>query len=230
MTLYDPQENTCMPWDLQAMMRFAGAMMEAMGGVIQLDFGEPEVEILERRSGESHLGRRVDYLKYRSRWTMSLKMPLMKKRTFDNSSVQELWYDESLRKELPAFGVFMDADSFTTGHEEMDDAIAASMPPIDGPVLKSYAVSTTTNQKGEVQTTTSTSEVTELDTSAGDPPGGYSAPADCQTVAAFPGAGMPVGEQAGEEQPTAEEDERSGFPKVKIGNPFKKKKKKKDDG
>ena len=76
----------------------------------------------------------------------------------------------------------MDPDSFTTGYEEMDKAIAASMPPVEGALLKSVAISETTNQKGKVDRTVITTEVTELDLSASDPPFGYAPPADCRTV------------------------------------------------
>ena len=227
MTLYNEEENTCTPWDMQAMMRFAGAMLESMRGVIQLEFGEPELEVLERKRGLSLVGRRVDYLKYRSDWTMSFKAPLMKKRTYDNSTVQEIWYDPRLDDDLPSFGVFMDPESFTTGYEEMDEAIAASMPPIEGAMLKSVAVSQTTNQKGKVETSTTITEVTDLDVRAADPAGGYSPPEDCETVSMFPPTGMPEGE--GEPAANAEEDKKP-WQKVKVKNPFKRGGKKKDDG
>lgn len=229
MTLHDLEENTCTPWDMQAMMRFAGSVMESMKGIVELEFGEPELEILDRRSGESMLGRRVDYLKYRSDWTMSFKMPLVRKRTYDNSTVQEVWYDRALRDSLPSLGAFMDPESFSTGYEEMDEAIAAGMPPVEGAVLKSIAMSTMTNQKGKEETTTTVTEVTELDLSASDPAGGYSAPDDCKQVAMFPPTGEPPAGDEPQGEAAASDDKKKPWSKVKVGNPFKKKKKK-DDG
>ena len=46
LTWYDPENNTCAPWDLQAMLRFAGDLMNALGGMIKFEFTDPRVEIL----------------------------------------------------------------------------------------------------------------------------------------------------------------------------------------
>ncbi len=78
-----------------------------------------------------------------------------------------------------------------------------------------------TNQKGKEETTTSTTEVTELDRSASDPPSGFAPPSDCEVVAMVPPA---EGAGAGDTDPAASEEGGKPWSKVKIKNPFKKKK------
>ena len=215
-TWYDPEENTCAPWDMQAMLRLAGEMMEAMGGMFDFEFGEPVVEILEQGAGPPMLGLATRYYKIRNDIRYSIKAPIVGKKSFDNNSIQELWVTDSLG---PAYAGWA-APEFSTGNEEMDRAIEASRPPIEGAVLKSRTVSRVIRENGKVNESTTTMEVIELDQSASRPSEGMTVPADCQRVEMFPGGAV--------ESEDAEAQEGGKAPWKKIKNPFKRKKK--EDG
>lgn len=159
--LVDPEEKTYTEWDLQGMLSAFGGVMDAMQGMMNMEFSEPEVEVLEQEPGGELLGHPVSYTKYRTTYTMTLKVMGMS-RGSTTETVQELWTTQAFGD--PGLGVWLRNEPPTTGMEELDKLLAAQLEMVEGFPLKSVAVSTTTGQKGKRQSTVRTETVvTELE-------------------------------------------------------------------
>jgi len=177
-TLYlvNPKEKTYMQWDIEAMLKTFGSVMESMKGMVNLDFSDPQVEKLADEPGETILGHSTTHSKYRTTYTTSIKVMGMK-RSSTTESVQDLWttndYDD------PAFGIWLRTEPPSTGIEGLDKLIQSSMDQVKGLPLKSVVVSTTTGQKGKRETTTRTEtnvtllEETSVPASTYEIPAGY---------------------------------------------------------
>lgn len=157
--LVDPEEETYMEWDLQGMLSAFGNMMDAMQGMMNLEFSDVEVETLSKEPGGELLGHPVTHSKHRTTYTVTIKV-LGMKRGNTTETVQDLWTTDAFGD--PGLGVWLRAEPPATGMEELDGLIAAEMEKVDGFPLKSVAVSTTTGQKGKRQSTVRTETVVSL--------------------------------------------------------------------
>lgn len=159
--LVDPEEETYMEWDIQGMLAAVGSMMEGMKGMMSMEFSDPEVEKLAEEPGGEILGYPTTHVRYRTRYTTSIKVMGMKRQN-TTETVQDLWATDAFGD--PALGVWLRTEPPATGIEGLDEVIAAELDKIEGLPLKSVSVSTTTGQKGKRETTTRTeTEVTMLD-------------------------------------------------------------------
>jgi hypothetical protein len=93
--LVDPKEKTYTEWDLDAMMNMFGAVMESMGGMLQMEFSDPEVEKLLEESGGTVVGLPTTHYRYRTAYTMDMKIMGMK-RSQSFETVQDIWSTEEL--------------------------------------------------------------------------------------------------------------------------------------
>jgi hypothetical protein len=158
--LVDPKEKTYTEWDLNAMMNMFGTVMESMGGMLQMEFSDPEVEKLLEESGGTIVGLPTTHYRYRTAYTMDMKIMGMK-RSQSFETVQDIWSTEELAD--PALGVWLKRDPPTMGNMGIEKVIEAEMSKMKGFPLKTVQETISTGQKGKQQTTTTTTEVYELD-------------------------------------------------------------------
>ena len=148
--LVDPEEKTYTEWDVAGMLSALGGMMESLGGMMDMEFSDIAVEKLSEEPGGEILGRPVTHVRYRTAYTMSIKVFGMSR----GSSVeteQDLWITDAFGD--AALGLWLRNEPPATGMEDLDRLIEAEMEKVDGFPLRSVAVSTTTGQKGKRQST-----------------------------------------------------------------------------
>lgn len=158
--LVNPKEKTYSTFDMEAMMSAVGQVidtMNQMGGMMKMEFTDIHNELLLEESGDSILGHSTTHYRYKSGYTMNLKVMGMRQRS-TSESIQDLWSTEDLAAR--GFGVWLRPDrNMRTGNEEFDKLINQEMSKIKGFPLKSVVVSTTTNKKGKSQQVTATTSV-----------------------------------------------------------------------
>jgi hypothetical protein len=163
--LVNPQEKTWASWDIEAMLRFAGEVMNGMGPLLKMEIQEPQVEILADEAGEAILGLPTRHYKIRTTYRMKMRV-IGIKQSSDTETVQDLWTTTAIDEE--AFGAWLRKEPPKTGNEELDRLITSEVGRTEGFVLRTIAESRSVGgkKKRREQTTTTTTEVTEIDTKA----------------------------------------------------------------
>lgn len=157
--LVNPKERTYARIDLEGMLGAVGGIMEAMGPMVRMEFSDPKVERLAEGPGEPILGMPTTH--YRNRISYRLDMRVLGRRTSqDTVSEDEVWTTTAL--DHAGLRAWLRKDPPKTGNEDFDKLISAQWQVFDGFPLKSISVSTTTDQRGESQTTRTVMEVTDL--------------------------------------------------------------------
>lgn len=161
--LVNPQEKTWAEWDIEAMLRFAGQMLNSLGPLVKIQVEEPQVEMLADEAGEEILGLPTHH--YRIRTTYGLKVRVMGiKQSNNTETIQDLWTTTAIDEE--AFGAWLRKDPPKTGNEELDQLIFDEVTRTEGFVLRTIAETRTVGgkKKKREQTSRTVTEVTELDT------------------------------------------------------------------
>ncbi|HEX2251835.1 MAG TPA: DUF4412 domain-containing protein [Thermoanaerobaculia bacterium] len=174
-TLYlvDPEEKTYTEWDLEALLQTFGAVMESMGPMLNLRIDNVEVARLGQEDGPAMHGLPTTHTTYRTEYDMTIKVMGMS-RANHVESTQEVWSTTAL--DAAGLGVWL-RNVPTTGFEDLDELVAAEMGQVQGFPLKAVTTAVTTGQKGKRSTTsTTTMEVTSLDTSASIPDSTFALP------------------------------------------------------
>lgn len=153
--LVNPEEQTYSQLDLAAMMQSLDAMVEATGGLVDLEFENPEVETLSQEPGEELLGYPTTRTRFRTAFDMNIQVMGMK-RGNRSESVTEVWTTDAL--DDPAFGVWLRKEPVETGDPGFDDVIAASLETVQGFPLKTVSDTTVTGGRRGQRQTTSRSE------------------------------------------------------------------------
>lgn len=195
-TLYlvNPKEKTYSRWDLEAMLATAGAVMESMGSMMSFDISDPQIEELAQGDGGTVAGLPTTYAKYRTTYSMEMKI-LGMKRSNQVEMVQEIWATDAVVD--PGFGVWL-RKGRPTGNESLDRLIKAEMSKVHGFPLKTVTVTTTTGgKKGKQNTTRSETVVTELDRDRSIPASTFEIPAGYEETQMLPAAGEGEGQEGG---------------------------------
>ena len=102
--MVNPEEETYSEWDLDAVLRFAGNVMQSLGGVMKLEIQNSNYELVESKSdGELH-GLDVTYYKFKFSYDMLMKiMGIKKAQHFEGES--EIWATKELADQ--AIGVWL---------------------------------------------------------------------------------------------------------------------------
>lgn len=219
-TIYwvNPKDQTYSEFDLEELMSAAGQAMEMldqMGGMVKMEFTDASHEKLGEGPGGSILGYPTTHYRYKSGYTMNMKiMGMNRGQRVDMEG--EIWTTDAL--DASGFLVWLRPDrNLKTGFDELDEMINAQTSSISGFPLKSVVESTMTGEKGKSRTTISTTEVTTLrEESTGDV--SFSVPSGYRETEMIPN--MPQQAQ-GQEQ---EQEEQKGGLRSLFGR------KKKDDG
>jgi hypothetical protein len=161
--LVNPKDETYGSFDMEAMMAAAGQAMNALsqtGGMVKMEFTDVSSEMLSEEAGGSVLGHDTTHYRWKSGYTMRMKMMGFKQENRVDM-IQDVWSTDAL--DARGFGVWMRPDrALRTGNEEFDKLISSQVATVRGFPLKTVNVSTTTGKKGKSMQTTSTTEVTTL--------------------------------------------------------------------
>lgn len=223
-TLYmvNPAEMTYMVFDIEALMGFAGNMMNAMGGAIEMSFENFSSEQLASEPGGDILGYSTTRYEVATSFDMSMSVFGMN-RSSTTQSTSEFWCTEELGDAL--FNPFQQmSSSLRTGIESLDEQIQAQMDFLEGcAVLRSISRSTVEGQRGETVSemrVTALQEVANVDPAVFEVPAGYAEtsfmdqipegfemPEGVEMPAGFPGFGGGGNNDAGED----DDNEGGGF-------------------
>lgn len=163
-TLYivDPKERTYYPLDMEGVLGESMGAMKGMGADIKIE--NLKVEKLLDEGGPTMLGLPTRHYKFKTSYTMTMKM--MGTHTSTQITTEdETWSSPKLSD--AAFGLWLRRDPIKTGIEDMDKLMKAEMSKIEGFPLKKITVLTSASGSGKgaaPQTTTTTMEVTEIQT------------------------------------------------------------------
>ncbi len=163
--LVNPKEKTYARWDLEAMLRMVGGMMQAMGGLVSLKVTQPQVAKLLDEDGGTLAGLPTRHYRWRTTYDTEVKVFGMKQAS-STETLQDVWVTQELGDE--ALGVWLRKDPPKLGDPEFDRLIEAEIARVPGFPLKTVTVSTTLSGKkrNKEQVTTTTMEVVALDRSA----------------------------------------------------------------
>ncbi len=175
MYLVNPKEKTYMKWDMEAMMGFAGGAMKMMN----MKFTDPKVEKVSEEPDGVIAGLPTVHYKFRTSYTMSMAFMMMKK-TSKVVKDEDIWVTPKLVE--AALGMWLQKTPPKSGNEDLDRLIAAEMGKVQGFPLKRKTVTTSTDEKGKVETDTVTMEVTELQMES-VPDSAFAIPADYKETA-----------------------------------------------
>lgn len=190
--LVNPEDKTYAEWDVQALLGAAGAVMQGMGPLLKFEVSDPKVEKLAEEDGGAILGIPTRHVRYRTSYTMKIKVFGMGN-VSDVVSEQDVWTSDRLQDR--ALGVWLRSEPPKTGNPDLDKLVNSQYK-IQGFPLKMVTVTTSTPQKkGQPTVTRSTMEVTQLDASATVPDSRFAIPAGYQETQM-----VPAGEGQGEEE------------------------------
>jgi len=161
--LVNPKEETYGSFDMEEMFATMGQVMDMMsqtGGMMKMEFADVSSEMLSEEAGGSVLGHDTTHYRWKTGYTMRMKMMGFKQET-RTDMIQDTWSTDSL--DAKGFGVWLRPDrSMRTGNEELDKLISSQATTVRGFPLKTVNVSTMTSKKGKSTQMTSTTEVTIL--------------------------------------------------------------------
>lgn len=160
MFMVDPEDREFMRWDLGAMIQGLGAMMEATGGMVSLEFSDAKFEPRGTEPGPEVLGYPTTEHRYHRSYRMEMKIIGMR-RAYDVSSEEQVWTTTAL--DAPGLFAWLRKTPPKTGDEGFDRMIETNMTEIEGVPLKTVSQSVMTDSKGRSQRTVSTMEVTRIE-------------------------------------------------------------------
>lgn len=158
--LVNPDEQTYSEFDIGALFNSLGQMMEAMGGMMNMNFSDVEVELLSKEAGPSMLGHDTTRHQWRTAYVFEISVMGFKQRN-EVSTVTDAWVTDDL--EGTGYQAWLRKSPPTTGDDDLDAMIRAEAAQVQGFPLKTVSVTTMKNKKGKESTTTTTTEVTRLE-------------------------------------------------------------------
>jgi hypothetical protein len=157
--MVDPKEKTYMAWDLGAMAGALGSMMQAAGGMVNIEFRDHKLERLSQEAGPRMLGHPTTHYRFRTAYTTEVKVFRMGQET-RTETLQEVWATTALTD--AGFGAWLRNEPPRTGIAGLDEMLRNEMGTTEGFPLKMVSTSTNTDKKGKQSTSTTTMEVTVL--------------------------------------------------------------------
>jgi hypothetical protein len=159
-TLYvvNPSERTYSEIDLAQIFQMVGALTEATGGMVNMEFKDFTSEQLSQEPGEAVLGYPTTRYRFKTGYTMRMGV-LGMTRENRNDTEHDLLCTTALDE--AGFSVWLRPDRFRTGNEDMDRLIEQELD-LDCLPLRSRAVTTTAGPRGRESTMTTLTEVTTL--------------------------------------------------------------------
>jgi hypothetical protein len=171
--MVNPEEETFSEWDLEQVLRFAGAMMQGLGPIVNFKIENARVDLISEGPGESMHGLSTRLSELESEYDMLLRVIGIKKASHIQTQ-SKIWTTKGV--EDIAMSVWLRNDPPEIGYDEFDKLVRTAWGSTEGVTLKMEQTSTTTGKKGKTQRNWSKFLVTSLDQSASDPEGGYGWP------------------------------------------------------
>jgi len=155
----DPAEMTIAEVDLAQIFQTIGAVTEATGGVVQMEFSDFTSEQLGQEPGEEILGLPTTRYRFKTGYTMRIGVLGMRR---ENRSESEHEFHCTDALDAEGFAVWLRPDRFRTGNEDIDKLIEQQFATVDCLPLRNRSVTTMTSGRGNASTSTTTTEVTTL--------------------------------------------------------------------
>jgi hypothetical protein len=147
-TLYliNPKEKTYSKFDLEEMLKAAGGMMQAMGGMMDIKIENPKATQKRGTQDATIAGFPASHYIVESSYAMKVKVLFMKTNT-QVTTRRDLWYTEAF-----PIGVkdYFQVRSIKSGFGELDKLIELETLKIPGVLLKSKSVSESKDEKGKM--------------------------------------------------------------------------------
>lgn len=215
-TLYlvNPQERSYTEMDLEGLFNMVGNVMNAVGGVVRMEFTDFKKEKVSEAPGESILGYPTTHHHFDTGYTMSMAVLGMRNETHTETEYH-IWCTPGF--DAAGFHVWLRPDRFRTGHEELDQLIAQEYVSQDCLPLRTRAIETRSGNRGRSTTTTTTTEVTVLREEQA-PAGTFELPADYEArpLSAFlPEDMQETMQEAMQEAPQEAEDSGRRRPRLR---------------
>jgi len=198
-TLYmvNPKDKTYSEWDIDAMLKSAGAALNAVGGMVKMEVENQHIKAQPPAAGPAMHGLPTTHYVFDTSYDLIVKVFGMKHGQHVVSH-EELWTTTAL--EDPGFAAWLRKRPPKTGNKTIDDLVASAFHDVNGMLLKQVVKSTTTDKKGHATVTENTMEVVSLENANVDDsmftiPSGYR---EVQPQAAA--AGNQQQQQEGQEQ------------------------------
>lgn len=161
MYVVNPEEQTIAEINLDQMFAMASSIMQATGGLMQMSFSDFSSDKLDEGPGDPILGHATMRYKYRTAYTMSMRVLGIGRETRTETE-NEFWCTDEV--DAPGFYAWLRPDRFRTGNAEMDDFIRQQYSAIDCLPLRMNTVTHMASGSGRNGDSTSTmsTEVTVL--------------------------------------------------------------------
>jgi endonuclease YncB( thermonuclease family) len=189
-TLYlvNPEDKTYGEWNLDAMLAMVGGMTTGMGPLLKIQFSEPKVEKLAEGDGGTVAGLPTRHYKYRTSYTMKMKVFGMGNAA-NIVSEQEIWATDKLQDS--GLGVWLRDSRPRTGNPEFDRLLAAETGKFSGFPLKTVTVTTTTQAKKGKESVAKSTMLVDLLETVTVPAASFEIPAGYQETQLLPA--LPAG-------------------------------------
>ncbi len=200
-TLYmvNPNDKTYSEWDIDAMLKSAGAAMNAIGGVVKMEVANQQVKTQPPAPGASIVGLPTTHYVFDTTYDLIVKVFGMKHGQHVVSH-EELWTTTALKD--PGFAAWLRKRPPKTGNATIDELVASAFHDVEGMILKQVIKTTTTDKKGRATVTENTMEVVSLEKANVDD-SMFTIPKDYREVAPLAtaaGAQQDQGQEQGEEE------------------------------
>lgn len=161
-TLYmvDPKEKTYSKWDIDALLKSAGAALNAVGGMVKMEVQNQHVKAQPPVPGPTIHGLPTTHYVFDTSYDLIVKVFGMKHGQHVVSH-EELWTTTALKD--PGFAAWLRKRPPKTGNKSIDDLIASAFHDVKGMLLKQVIKTTTTDKKGRTTVTDNTMEVVSLE-------------------------------------------------------------------
>lgn len=179
----NPENKTY--FDATAMLRGAAGAMGAMGGMMKMDVSDVKVEKLLEEDGGTVAGVPTTHYRFHTSYTLSMKIAFINN-VSKIDMLEDKWTTTAISE--GGFGLTQ-ARAPKLGIEVFDKLVAAEMGKMKGFPVKVVSV-VKTETKGHVDTRTTTTEVTDLETGVAIPDAVFAVPAGYEERSPMP-AGFP---------------------------------------
>ena len=156
--LIDPEKMTITTIDFEQIMGMAGTMMDAMGGLVNMEFGDFSSEKLSEEPGDPILGHATTYSRYQSGYTMMISVMGFKRESRVDTDNQ-VWCSDDF--DAGGLRVWLRPDRFRTGNEDFDQLIRQQYEMMNCLPLRTEVVTTMIGD-GDTTVTTTTMEVVQI--------------------------------------------------------------------
>lgn len=158
--LVNPEEKTYSNFNLGQMLGTVSQLMEGMGSLLKVEFADVHSKKVSEGPGGTIQGYSTTRMTFRSGYTMRMAVMGMKQENVVEMD-QEVWVTDAF--DPRAFTVWLRPDKRMSGmFEGLDKMMEAEFSKIEGVPLKGVVKTMTTDKKGRVTTSTSTTEVIAL--------------------------------------------------------------------